>query len=263
MIYPVKGMAGSSVAEVEMGKAGPANDRRYMLVDAVGSFVSQRTHASLALCRVDIDHHHMLISTRGTSIKVGLDERIGHSYLAKVWDDDALVMDVSAKVNEWLGKHVGTGLRLVTMVDDTARSHKISGGPATTYVSLADGYPALITGTASLDLLNSKLDQAIKMDRFRANIVVKTEQPHVEDQWMQMRIGTAVLRHVKPCVRCQVITIDQQTGQASKEPLKTLATYRRVDNGVIFGSNLIVEQPGRLKVGDTIEVLDGSVDVGS
>jgi uncharacterized protein YcbX len=252
VIYPIKGMSGISVPQVMLSEAGPVHDRRYMLVDGEGHFVSQRTDPALALCKVGLADDHMSIKVGGESIRFGLDKRVGGSYTVKVWDDDAIVHTVSPAVDDWLSRYVGKRFSLVTMADDTSRSHAIDGGPASTHVSLADGYPVLITGTASLDLLNSKLDVPIDMDRFRPNIVIQTEDPHVEDDFKEVGIGGAILQHVKPCVRCQVITIDQQSGVPSKEPLRTLATYRRAGKGVIFGSNYIVEQEGVVAVGDKL-----------
>jgi len=129
------------------------------------------------------------------------------------------------------------------------------GGRAGDEVSLADGYPLLLTSRASLADLNRRLAQPVGMARFRPNLVIDGAQPFAEDNWQRLRIGEVILRVAKPCARCKVITIDQHTGVAGKEPLHTLSTYRQRDNKVYFGVNLIPENSGIVHRQDVVEVL--------
>ena len=135
------------------------------------------------------------------------------------------------------------------------RYKKLIRGPEQVEVSLADGYPYLILGSESLDFLNSKLDQTIGYDRFRANIIVDTTEPHIEDSWTDVVIGKARFLIVKPCARCNVVTIDQHSGVKSTEPLKTLATYRRKEGKVYFGANAISRRDSHVHIGDEVVVL--------
>jgi uncharacterized protein YcbX len=124
-------------------------------------------------------------------------------------------------------------------------------------VSFADGYPLLLTTDASLGALNDRLDRPVPMNRFRPNLVVDGETPFGEDGWALIRVGEVRLRVVKPCARCVVTTVDQETGEVGREPLRTLATFRRhEDGGVLFGQNVVHEGPGVLRVGDDVEVLE-------
>jgi uncharacterized protein YcbX len=93
------------------------------------------------------------------------------------------------------------------------------------------------------------------MNRFRPNVVVKGCEPFAEDTWNRIRIGDVELAVAKPCARCMVTTIDKETLAKSKEPLKTMASYRKQGNGVMFGQNAIPLNEGRLRLGVNVEIL--------
>jgi uncharacterized protein YcbX len=125
------------------------------------------------------------------------------------------------------------------------------------HTGFADGYPILIISEASLQDLNSRLDtpHPLLMNRFRPNIVVQNCEPFAEDTWKRIRIGDVEMALVKPCPRCVVTTIDKETLEKSKEPLKTLATYRNQEDGAMFGMNVIPLNEGDIKVGMSVEIL--------
>ena len=80
--------------------------------------------------------------------------------------------------------------------------------------------------------------------------------PFAEDDWKRIRIGAVTFRVAKPCSRCAIPTVDPQPDSAAAKPLRTLAGYRRRDNQVFFGQNLLHDGPGRLEVGMKVEVLE-------
>ena len=123
-------------------------------------------------------------------------------------------------------------------------------------VSFADAYPFLIIGQSSLDDLNNRLKEKLPMNRFRPNFVFSGGEPFSEDKWKKIRIGEVVFHFVKPCSRCVTTTVNQDTAEKKEEPLKTLSTYRRVNNKIYFGQNLLHDGNGILKVGDEIEILE-------
>jgi uncharacterized protein YcbX len=123
------------------------------------------------------------------------------------------------------------------------------------HTGFSDGYPILLTSEEGLQDLNSRLESPVQMNRFRPNIVVKGGLPFVEDTWNRIRLGDVELAVVKPCARCEVTTIDKDTLERSKEPLKTLGKYRKQKLGAIFGQNVIPLNEGRIRLGMTVEVL--------
>ncbi|MEQ8533950.1 MAG: MOSC domain-containing protein, partial [Imperialibacter sp.] len=113
----------------------------------------------------------------------------------------------------------------------------------------------LFISDASLKDLNDKLEQPIPMNRFRPNIVVANAKPFEEDTWRKLSAGDAIFHCLKPCARCQIPTIDQETGKMGKEPTKTLAAFRKQEHKILFGMNAVVEKQGVVKVGDVVTLL--------
>ena len=155
----------------------------------------------------------------------------------------------------WFSDAVGKPVRLVRWAEDQMRPVSKRHTQLDGQVAFADGYPALLISQASLTDLNGRLEIKVPMARFRPNIVVDGCDPFAEDTWQTIRIGNLTLDVVKPCDRCEIVTVDQQTGQVAKEPLKTLASYRREGNKVLFGQNCVHHDWGSLRVGDPVEVL--------
>jgi hypothetical protein len=123
-------------------------------------------------------------------------------------------------------------------------------------VAFSDGFPFLLISEASLNELNSRLPESVAMKRFRPNLVVKDTEPYAEDSWKKIIIGECEFHVVKPCSRCILTTVDPETGEFSgKEPLRTLATYRKLNGKVMFGQNLIATKIGKLEVGMSVEII--------
>jgi uncharacterized protein YcbX len=175
-----------------------------------------------------------------------------------VWSSHSIkAIDQGDEASEWLSTYLKVPARLVYMPESSIRrvnpEYAVRPGD---HVSFADGYPILIASQESLDDLNTRLDAPLPMNRFRPNLVVEGCKPFEEDTWKRIRIGEVELALVKPCSRCEVTTIDQVTAARGKEPLKTMATFRRIKgNKVMFGMNVIPVNEGRLRVGDRVEIL--------
>ena len=173
-----------------------------------------------------------------------------------VWNDSvsALGLGISEK-DAVLSKYVGKAVRLVFMPDSSFRQVDREYFSADRRGSFADGFPVLLCNTASQLDLNSRLEEPVPMSRFRPNIVVSGQEPFEEDRWRRIRIGEIEFAVVKPCSRCVMTTIND-AGEKGKEPLKTLATYRRNEHGVCFGQNLVPLSHGQISVRDTLVVLE-------
>jgi uncharacterized protein YcbX len=259
-IYPVKGLKGIEVDQVIFREAGLQYDRRWMIVDSeTNRFISQRTHPFMSLMTCSIDDQKLTIYIENDSVSFDLDLSIENEMInVTVWSDTVPAYEVDKSVSYWLGKRLGLDCKLVKISDDKSR-RKYYGEEKKkfTHVSFADGYPALIIGTASIKEINQRCPVKINLDRFRPNIVVETEIPHEEDVWSVISTENVTMEIIKPCVRCQVINIDQDTSASSLEPTKTLAQYRLTKDGIIFGANTICLSSGTLKKGDLISKLKG------
>ena len=256
--YPVKSCAGQAIERAELDAYGIVGDRRWLIVDPNGIFLTQRDAPELALVRPELREDGLSLSAPGTDtidVPIDLD---GPTLDVQVWNDRCRGVDQGDDAAAWLSGYLGTPHRLVKMTSDFERSvdadYAVSTDDA---VSYADGFPFLLATTGSLDELNRRLASPVPMDRFRPNFVVSGADPFEEDAWATLRIGGVTFHVVKPCARCVVTTTDQATGERGMEPLTTLATFRRGENGkVYFGQNLL-HQPktGEIEVGDAVEIL--------
>jgi uncharacterized protein YcbX len=227
-----------------------------MLVDETGRFLSQRRHPRMALIATRIEDDRLVVSApEMPSLQVPFDLSRGGRMLASVWDDLVETLPVGYEADRWFEEFLGVRCRLVHLPDESVRRVDPDYGEPGGRVALADGFPFLLISEASLADLNARLEHPLPMNRFRPNLVVAGCEPFAEDGWRRIRIGPISLRVAKPCARCAITTVDQGTGLKGKEPLRTLATFRRSGTKVLFGQNLIHEKTGKLRVADPLEVV--------
>ncbi len=253
-VYPVKSLAGRAQTEAYVTRRGLQMDRRWMLVDEDGDFLSQRECPEMCLIQTSFKNNNLRLTFDRETYTIPLNLPLQAERLwATVWGDEVEVQMVDETVNKWLSDILGTDCRLVYMPETSKRLvNETFATHADDHVSFADGYPVLLTNKASLNLLNTQLERPIGMDRFRPNLVVSGFEPFAEDQWKKVIIGDIPFAVVKPCERCSVITIDPQTAKRGKEPLRTLAKFRNIEGKVTFGQNLIPLREGSLRLGSTV-----------
>jgi len=261
VIYPLKSCRGIEVDRATVGTTGFELDRRWMLIGDDGRFLSQREHHRLALVRVQLDEDRLRLEAPGLpTLEEMVKGGVGPTSRVQVWNDECAAVSEGTDAARWFSQHLGCSARLVRMASDDARPLGSSTAQPGDHVSFADGFPFLLLSTPSLDGLNRRLSLPVPMDRFRPNIVIDGCEPHAEDGWNRIRIGEVVFRFAKPCARCVVTTVNQNTGERGREPLRTLSTYRTVDGQVLFGQNLVHEGRGAISIGDSVEVLDKTWD---
>jgi uncharacterized protein YcbX len=255
-VYPIKSCGGIAAEEWDVDERGLRHDRRWMLVDEANQFISQRELPRMALIGVRIDPDGLVVSAPGMpSLQVLFLPPEGHLLRAQVWDDVVETLPVGGGADRWFERFLGVKCKLVYLPEESVRPVDRDYGRAGDQVGLADGFPFLLISESSLAELNARLEQPLPMDRFRPNLVVGGCDPYAEDGWRVVRIGSITLRVVKPCGRCAITTVDQRTATRGKEPLRTLATFRRSGTKVLFGQNLVHDGTGVLRAGDPVEVL--------
>lgn len=257
-LYPIKSLGGISVTEALVEERGFRYDRRWMLVDKKGDFVTQRQYPQLALLQVVLSETQLEVFSKGDSsqrIAFDLDLVSDQELQVSIWGDEVLAWVVSAEVSRWFGDFLQMELDLVVMPESTERKMDPRYAVHGESVSFADGMPYVLIGQSSLDDLNQRLNELVRMDRFRPNMVFSGGEAYAEDQFKQLQIGEVGFQVVKPCGRCVLITVNQQTAEQGKEPLATLAKYRTVNNKVYFGQNAVALAPGIVRVGDLIQQL--------
>lgn len=257
-IYPIKSLSGIQLDEVFVEKKGFQHDRRWMLVNEQGQHITQRKFGLMALLQPKIEGNMMHITHKqDASLRFSFDMswHLPERLKVTVWGDECEVHEVSKEASAWFSRVMGTPCQLVYMPEDFVRlaDPKFSASPED-QVSFADGYPILLFDEASVALISEKSGQEIPVNRFRPNIVTRGGHAHVEDELKRFSIGGLDFYGAKPCSRCVMTTIDQETAEKGKEPLKTLSTYRMAGRGIKFGMNVIPLSRGIIRVGDAITV---------
>jgi uncharacterized protein len=255
-VYPIKSLGGIALDYSAIEERGLPHDRRWMLVDAQGQFLTQRKIARMALFKVALRENSLRVQYPDFPELAVPFVPEGEQMRVTVWEDTCEALAVSPAADQWFSDALQMHCRLVYMPDQSRRRVDERYNTDDYMVSFADGFPFLLIGQASLDDLNSRLPEPVPMNRFRPNLVIQTTEPFIEDTWQSIRIGEALFHVKKPCARCVLTTIDQQTAAKGPEPLRTLSTYRRIHNKVLFGQNLVFGRQGNsIRVGDRVEVV--------
>jgi len=255
--YPIKACRGVEVDSSCVERRGLEHDRLMMVVTPEGEFLTQREVPRLALVNPKLRNGTLELSAPNyESIQLGI-QTSGMPWPVNVWKSKGVhAIDQGEEAANWFSDWLSMPVRLVHIADGYKRlvneKYTVSDDDDTGF---ADGYPILLTSEEGLDDLNSHLESPVPMNRFRPNIVVKNCKAFEEDTWNRIRIGDVELAVVKPCARCEVTTIDKETLERSKEPLKTLGKYRKHKLGAIFGQNVIPLNGGSIRLGMNVEVL--------
>lgn len=253
-VYPVKSVAGVDCAEAVVESAGLAGDRRWMLVDPEGRFVTGRQLPELVRIRVQLGADGSLCLPDGHRVAPAA---TGISQEVTIWRDHVAALEPDPAASDWFSQRLGRPLRLVCGDPTAPRAVQGPGARDGDVVSFADGYPALLISEASLAELSARVGRPVEMARFRPNLIVAGGSAHQEDDWSAVEIGGLRFDVAKTCTRCVFTTVDPETGERSPdgEPLATLKSYRRSGDGVIFGMNLIPRGRGVIRVGDPVRPL--------
>lgn len=251
-------MGGIRMDKSYVRKAGLEHDRRWMLVDPDGNFISQRTVPKMALLSVEWSKGGFLIKDKTQpkdSYPLPLITQSKLTKKVRIWDDNLNAFQVDPSISEWIQQKLQIPCELVHMPESLTRPIERKYAISNESVSFADAMPYLLISEASLDDLNSRLTNPVTMDRFRPNLVVSGTEPFEEDEWDMIQVGTVRLKIVKPCARCIMTTIAQETGKSGKEPLATLSTFRKEGNKIHFGQNLIPLNEGSIKKNEKVKII--------
>jgi uncharacterized protein YcbX len=258
--YPIKSCGAVALDAAELDDSGVLDDRRLMLVAPDGTFLSQARQPRLALVRPSIQGNVLDVIASGMEpLALAIDEN-GNEQSAEFWFDQIDVVDQGVQAADWFSRFLDTECRLVSTQAAFDRSPPAEGALTNRQRRFTDAGNIHITAESSLADLNGRLSTPVPMNRFRPNIVVDGEDAFAEDSWKRLQIGDVSLNATITCERCSIVATTQETAQRGKEPLKTLAGYRKFQggfgSGVLFGIHLDVSTCGRIRVGDSVEVLE-------
>jgi uncharacterized protein len=255
-VYPIKSLPGVRMKSAHVMGKGLEGDRRFMLVDENNIFMTQREFPAMTQFSVSMDSGTIQVKSIAQEklggLVIGREQTQSENFKAVVWDDEVEVVEVDKNYSRWFSESLNTRCKLVFFPEGNARRVDTDYVKDEHHVSLADGYPFLVIGNASLNDLSNRVGASLSMKRFRPNFVVDGSGPYEEDSWKYFKVGEVEFSGVKPCGRCSIITIDPETGEKGIEPLQTLSSYRKRNGKVCFGQNVIALNKGEVKERDVI-----------
>ena len=258
--YPLKSGADEALDTATVTARGLLGDRRWMVVDDDGEFLTGRRFPQLVRVCARLARGSLQLRAPGqTDCRVSEPRAGGERTAVTVWGDRVAALDAGDSAAAWITALLRIPARLVFMDEAAQRDVDPAFALPGDTVSFADGFPLLPIGSASMADLNRRVGRSMDPRRFRPNLLVDTPAPFTEDRWRRIRIGEIVFDVVKACSRCRFTTVDPDSGErdADGEPLRTLARFRAAGDGVLFGQNLIPRTTGTIRVGDELQVLDG------
>lgn len=252
-VYPVKSARGIARRSVRVTATGFEWDRHWMVIDAEGRFLTQRTHPKLACIETELSRAELTLRTADAApLRLPLEAQ-GEPVPVEIWKERCEALDQGDAAGSWASEALGEPVRLVRVPATPNRAaNPRYAGPGPVPVAFSDGFPILVCNRASLDDLNERLPEPIPMNRFRPNLVLEGLPPYAEDRIAAVRIGAVTLRLVKPCTRCVIPSTDQRTGERTTNPLPALRRYRfdKALRGVTFGENAVPDG----EIGASIEL---------
>ena len=255
-VYPVKSCRGINQTSAQVEAFGLQHDRRWMVVDEDGIMLTQRKLTRLCLIQPELNQTGLRLIHKGMADLVLTIPVLKETCSVKVWDDSCQALDAGEAAAEWLSHILETKCRLVYFPDSEFRQVDLNFANKGEKTAFSDGFPLLLISEESLSDLNQRLHSPISMNRFRPNIVVKGVEAFAEDKWKIIRINNITYRIVKPCSRCVIPSINIETAEREIEPTKTLVNYRKQNNKIYFGQNVIAEETGIIETGMQVEIFE-------
>lgn len=254
-IYPVKSLSGISVSKWPVCEKGLLLDRKWMLIDSNNQFMSQRQTPKMVLIKTSLSHNELILSTETSGqVSLPLYPDKGNSCHITLWGNHCLAKTTTKEADQWLSDFLETPCRLIYQPDEVTLPVDPDYALSTDKVYFSDGFPFLITSTASLASLNQSMGKVIPMQRFRPNLVISNCESYAEDYWREICINNIGFRLPKPCARCPIPSIDTETAKRNKEPLSTLNRLRKWNKNVYFGQNALHNNTGELSIGDAVTI---------
>ncbi len=254
-VYPLKSAAGISLSHAWLDDFGLSFDRRFVLSDHHGQFITARTVPKICLIQVHLVPTGLVLSAPGMDNLTIEYQAFNEQYqTVTVWDDNIEAQHCQEKYDHWFSQYLQMPCQLLFFGQQSQRQVKNSSNS----VGFADGYPLLLISQASLDDLNQRCGENFTMASFRPNIVVENCAAFAEDTWQRIRIGDIEFELNKACSRCTFTTVNPKTAEShpQHQPLTALKSYRQVSSGdVMFGQNLIAKSQGNIQLNAEVEVL--------
>lgn len=257
-IYPIKSLGAISLQKAVVEREGLRGDRRFMLVDAAGKFITQRTRPELTRFTLSESDHGFMVkdSVAGFAKELIWEPPLGDLISVEIWEDQLLAYEVEDGWSDWFSAALSQEVKLVriSMENPRAMDTKYQTDPAKN-TSFADSLPLLLISSGSYSALEERMEESFDHLRFRPNIVVDVLEPFVEDTWAEIKLGKVTLSGAKPCARCPLINVNPLSGESDKVILKTLASFRTINHKVYFGQQFVPSSLGKIQLGMEVQLI--------
>lgn len=291
-VYPIKSCGGWQVPNDlpwTIHREGLAWDREWCIVhQGTGKALSQKQYPAMAVIRPSLDFKAGMLKIVAPGVvgqvivPLSKDPNYfaGPAFTAREASvcGDAVNTRVysSPLVADFFTKAIGVPCTLARFPTTNSpsirhsKAHLTASTDAPRSILFSNESPILTISRSSLNRLNETIKahggKAARLSVFRANIVLAEdpllppgqERPWVEEEWGSMRIGGqdgAILEFLGGCRRCQMVCIDQRSGEKNQEPFVTLAKTRRFGGRVLFGVHTALARgaSAMIKAGDIVE----------
>ena len=254
--YPLKSARGIEHTSMQLNHLGPELDRRWMVIDPKGKFITQRKVSQMCLIQTSLNDDGLVISAAGAG-QCEVPKGGNSSLSSSVWGSDVIGEDCGDHAADWLSNFLGKKCRIIYMPSTYQRLVDINYANNSEQVGFADGFPLLIATQSSLDDFNTHIDFNIEMNRFRPNIVISGNHAWAEDNWRTIEINGIQLKLPKPCSRCIMPSVNPNTAERQMEINSALLAHRRgEDKRTYFGQNAVYNKLGSINVGDSVKIID-------
>lgn len=251
-IYPVKSLGGIELEESNVTEMGLEFDRWWMLVDSNGKFLTQRQIHKLCLFKLIKKPDGFEVQFNKNKILIPFYEKTDELIDVTIWNDNVKAAIMGNEFDRWFTENTGINCRLVRVHDCTNRKTDIEYAKNNELIAFSDAYQTMVLSQPSIDLLNEKLKIKVPVNRFRPNILLGGIKPHLEDEIKNFKISDSEFTPVKPCARCIVPSIDQETSIINDEVILALKKYRLFNGKILFGQNSLIKKKGKIFKNDTI-----------
>lgn len=257
-IYPIKSLGAVSLSKAVVENEGLRGDRRFMLVDAQGKFITQRTRPELTRFVLEESLNGFFVKdvVTGLSKELCWEPNVGDWVSVEIWEDQLQAREVMDDWSKWFSNALSEQVKLVRITAEKPRVMKAKyQTELAKNTSFADSLPLLLVSSGSYTSLQEQLDEPVDQLRFRPNIIVSELESFVEDTWAEIKIGEVSLSGAKPCARCPLVNVDPLTGESDKKTLKALASFRTINHKVYFGQQFVPISVGEITVGMEVQVI--------
>ena len=258
-VYPLKSAKGIQLEKTSVINTGFESDRSFGIINIDNVLLTAREKPRLLQLSISyIDAVLQITAPNLEACIVDLNTVAKKSTYVSLFKDRVQATLIARVANEYLSEFLKEKVRLISINSKALRNVKEAyNGQPDDVLSFSDVAPIHLVNLASVEDLNSKLEQPVPATRFRPNIVVSGVSAYAEETWKYIKIGECEFEVIMSTKRCSLITIHPTRLQKhpKQEPLRTLSENKRGSDNVNFGVYLVPRKLGEISLTDKLEII--------